>query len=138
MEQHGMESRLDDEMKASDILSEFPASLTWASDPRTRKVTCMAHIDLNALKLATHGGRRTQTLTLVAALRDAAGNLLPGKRSEVELNLKSDTLAKMVAAGGFGIVVTLEAPPGAHTARGLVRDGIEGKMVTSSQELRFP
>jgi len=137
-EQPSQESRLDAEMQATDILSNLPASLTWSSDRQAHLVTCTVRIDLNALKLATHDDRRTQTLTLVAALRDAAGNVVSGKRYDAELNLKSDTLARLIANGGLRITLNLEAPPEARTARGLVREGIEGKMVTSSQELQLP
>lgn len=131
------ESRLDNEMRAGDTLSDLPARITWEADTQKHQVTYTARIDLNALKLGAHDDRRTQTITLVAALRDANGNIVAGKRSDVELNLKSDTFARLVAAGGLRIALTVDAPPGTYTARGVLVDGLDGKMTTSSWEIRL-
>ena len=51
-------------------------------------------------------------------------------RSDVGLNLKDDTFARLVAAGGLHILLTMEVPPGTYIARGALQDGLEGKLVT--------
>jgi VWFA-related protein len=127
-------SRLDSEMMATDILADLPASITGELDKPKGGVTYTAHIDLSRLKLETRQGRRAQKLTFVAVLRDAGGSVVAGKRSDVELNLTDASFARL-AASGVRIALTLEAPPGTYAARCLLQEGLDGKLVTASQEL---
>lgn len=129
-------SRLDNEMSSTDTLADLPAHITWEGDAQKAGVTYVAHIDLSHLKLAMRQDRRVQQLTLVAVLRDAAGNLVAGQRTELDLNLTEATFARLVANGEVKFGVTVKAPPGAYSARGVLLDGIEGKMVTSSQQVQ--
>ena len=87
-------------------------------------------------------GRRVDSATRegrsVAVLRDATGNQIAGERSDVELSLTDETYARFLAAGGLNLVLNLKAPPGEYTARGLLLDGIEGKMLTANSPVRVP
>jgi VWFA-related protein len=128
-------SKVDTEISAIDTLTDLPAHITWEADPQTAGVMYVAHIDLSQLKLATRQNRRVQLLTLVAVLRDAAGNMVAGQRSDVDLNLTEATFTRLVANGEVKLGLTVKAPPGTYFARGVLLDGIEGKMVTSSQQV---
>jgi len=132
----GPPSRLDSEMMATDILADLPASITGELDKQKGGVTCTAHIDLSRLKLQTRQDRRAQNLTFVAVLRDAGGNAVAGKRSDVELSLTDASFVRL-AASGVRIALSLEATPGTYAARCLLQEGLEGKMITFSQEVRI-
>jgi len=131
------QARLDAEVKASDTLHDLPARIAWEANQQKGGITYTALIDLSSMTFLPHENRRAQRLILVAVLRDAAGNFVAGKRSDVDLYLTNETFARLVAAGGLRIAITVEAPPGTYTARGVVQDGLQGKMATSSWELRL-
>jgi VWFA-related protein len=128
---------VDSAIMATDTLADLPASITWGNDPQKAGVTYVAHVDLSQLKLERRQDRRVQQLTLVAVLRDASGKLIAGERSDVDLDLTDATFDRLVASGGVNISLFVKAPPGSYTARGLLLDGLEGKMVTSSQQLQI-
>jgi hypothetical protein len=131
-------SRVDSEMASTEIRAELPAEMEWQPNQQKTGIAYVAYIDLTRLKLETRLDRRVQHLTLVAVLRGAAGSLVAGNRCDVDLSLTEASFARLVAAGGFTISLTVKAPPGTYSARGLLLEGIDGKMVTSSQQVTLP
>jgi hypothetical protein len=131
-------SRVDSEMASTEIRAELPAEMEWQPNQQKTGIAYVAYIDLSRLKLETRLDRRVQHFTLVAVLRDAAGSLVAGNRCDVDLNLTEASFTRLVAAGGFTISLTVKAPPGTYSARGLLLEGIDGKMVTSSQQVQLP
>jgi hypothetical protein len=131
------QARLDAAMKASDTLHDLPARITWEANQQKHGITYTALIDLGNMRFLPHENRRAQKLILVAALRDTAGNFVAGKRSDVDLYLTNETFARLVAAGGLRIAITVEAPPGTYSARGVVQEGLQGKMTTSSWDVQL-
>jgi len=90
----------------------------------------VAHLDLDHLHFETRQGRRAQKLTLVGVLLDSRGGFVTGKRSELDLNLTDATFAQLAKAG-FTVSMTLEAPPGSYSARGVVEDALDGKLTAA-------
>jgi len=132
-------SRLDVEALASDTLSEVPAGITSEpGSPQNGKaaLTVVMHIDTGHLKFETRADRHAQKLTLLAALLDKGGNFVTGVQAEVELSLKPDTLERL-AGPGMNLRLTIEAPAGTYTLRGVVQEGLEGKMSASSQAVEL-
>ena len=130
-------SKVDDRMNATDTLTDLPAKLTWTPDTQKAGVTFFAEVDVSHLKFETRDNRRVQVLTVVAALRDENGKMIAGDRSDVELNLTDATFNNFVAAGGLRLLLTVKAPAGTYSARGLLLEGLEGKMATSSRQLQI-
>jgi hypothetical protein len=99
----------------------------------------VAHLDFNRLHFETRQGRRGQKLTLVGVLRDSRGGYVTGKRSELDLNLTDATIARFAKAG-FTASMTLQAPPGSYSVRGVVEDALEGKLTAAggAVEIRAP
>jgi len=132
-------SRLDQEALASDTLSDVPASMIFEAGSRENgnsALTVVMRIDVSRLKFETRADRHAQKLTLLAALLDNRGNFVTGMQGEVDLSLKPATFERL-AGSGLNIRLTLQAPAGPYTLRGLVQEGLEGKMSASSQPVEL-
>jgi VWFA-related protein len=124
-------SKLDSEAMASDTLTDLPVRFTWEQWAGPPGITMVAHLDLDRLHFETRQGRRGQKLALVGVLLDSRGGFVTGKRSELDLNLTDATFAQLTKAG-FTVSMTLEAPPGSYSARGVAQDALEGKLTAAS------
>ncbi|MGB7719737.1 MAG: VWA domain-containing protein [Bryobacteraceae bacterium] len=124
-------SKLDSEAMASDTLADLPIRFTWEQWAGPPGITMVAHLDLDRLHFEIRQGRRGQKLALVGVLRDSRGGFVMGKRSELDLNLTDATFAQLTKAG-FTVSMTLEAPPGSYSARGVAQDALEGKLAAAS------
>ncbi|HEV3256825.1 MAG TPA: VWA domain-containing protein, partial [Gemmataceae bacterium] len=128
-------SKLDLAVMASDTPADVPAGMTVQEvNPSGGAPTLnlVVHVDVGKLKFETQWGRRSVKLTFVLALLDAGGSFLSGTRSEMELSLKQDTFDRL-AGPGFNVNLPVRAPAGKYTLRGVVQEGIEGKMTALSQ-----
>jgi VWFA-related protein len=123
-------SKLDSEAMASDTITDLPVRFTWEQWAGAPGITMVAHLDLDHLHFETRQGRRAQKLTLVGVLLDSRGGFVTGKRSELDLNLTDATFAQLAKAG-FTVSMTLEAPPGSYSARGVVEDALDGKLTAA-------
>jgi VWFA-related protein len=123
-------SMLDSEVSASDTIADLPAGLTWEQRAGPPGITIVAHLDIGRLHFETRQNRRAQKLTFVAALLDARGGFVTGKRSELDLNFTEATFAQL-AKTGLVVSVTLQAPPGSYAVRALVQDALEGKLTAA-------
>jgi len=132
-------SKLDSEAMASDTIADLPVRFTWEQWKGPPGITLVAHLDFNRLHFETRQGRRGQKLTLVGVLRDSRGGFVTGKRSELDLNLTDATFARFAKAG-FTASMTLQAPPGSYSVRGVVEDALEGKLTATggAVEIRAP
>jgi VWFA-related protein len=95
-----------------------------------------AEIDLNRLNFQTKQDRRTQKLTVIAALLDQSGNFVTGKQGEAELALKDTTFAAM-APVGLGLSLSLSATPGSYKLRVLVQESVTGKSTAVSRSVQI-
>lgn len=128
------ERKIDQEMLSADTLDEVP--LTFSAEPATTPpgkpgVHVVLYLDVAHLQLVNRFGMRTEQLTLIAALFDAAGNFVTGKECEIDFNMKDDTFSKLSSGTTAGL--TLNAPPGKYRLRGVVREANQGKYTASSQ-----
>ncbi|HTS27463.1 MAG TPA: hypothetical protein VMH81_16410 [Bryobacteraceae bacterium] len=69
------------------------------------------YLDVAHLQLVNHSGRRTEQLTVIAALF-AEGNFVTGKECEIDFNMEDDTFNKLSSGTPAGL--TLLAPPGKY------------------------
>lgn len=127
------ERRIDKELMAAGTLDEVPVRISAVpgkmptGEPALHVVL---HLDVPHLRFANLFDVRSEQLTVIVALFDAAGNFATGKECEVDFNLKENTFNRL--AGGMDAGLTLNAPPGRYRLRGVVRDGNEGKITASS------
>jgi hypothetical protein len=124
-------SQLDSEITASDTITDLPAGFTWEQRPGSPGVTMVAHLDIARMHFATTQGRRTQKLTIVAVLRDSSGGFVAGKQSELDLSFTPSGF-RQAAKAGLDVEITLEAPPGSYSLRGVARDALESKLAAAN------
>ena len=135
----GAVPRLDQEVTAADTLSGVPAKVTTRpGNPvsGTPTLTVTVNLDVSHLRFETRGDRRVQKLTFIAALLDAAGNLIAGRQGEVDLALKQATFDRL-ADSGLNVALPLHAPPGSYTLRAVVQEGLDAKMTAVSQAVEL-
>ena len=132
-------SKLDSEAMASDTIADLPVRFTWEQWAGPPGITMVAHLDFDRLHFETRQDRRRQKLTLVGVLLDSRGGFVTGKRSELDLNLTDATFARYAKAG-FTVSMTLQAPPGSYSVRGVVEDALDGKLTAAggAVEIRAP
>ncbi len=95
-----------------------------------------AEFDLNRLNFQKKQDRRTQKLTLIAALLDQSGNFVTGKQGEGELALKDATFDAL-APVGLGLSLSLSAAPGTYRLRVLVQESLTGKSTAVSRNVEI-
>ncbi len=117
---------LDSLVAASNKITDLPASFTWEQWSGPPSITMVAHLDIAHLHFKPNDDRQAQRLTIVAVILDQNGAVVAGKRSDLQLNLKHDTYANLLKTG-FTAALTLQAPPGAYTARAVAEDAMENK-----------
>ncbi|HWD00228.1 MAG TPA: VWA domain-containing protein [Candidatus Sulfopaludibacter sp.] len=128
------ERRIDREMLSTETLDEVP--LTFSTEPAATApgesgLHVVLHLDVAHLQLVHRSGIRTEKLTVIAALFDAAGSFVTGKECEIDFKLKDDTYTKLSTGTTAGL--TLRAPPGKYYLRGVVTEANEAKVAASSQ-----
>ncbi|MGA2118983.1 MAG: VWA domain-containing protein [Bryobacteraceae bacterium] len=101
------------------------------------RVVTKAWIDVSRLNFENKNGRRTQKLTVIAALLDGGGNFVVGRQAVADLALKDHSFAALSAAG-LAISLSLHAPSGSYTLRVLVQEALTGKMTAVSSPIRLP
>jgi VWFA-related protein len=119
----------------SDIAARITAE-PGASETGPRVVT-KAWIDVNRLNFETKSGRRTQKLTMIAALLDNSGNFVVGRQAVADLALKDRSFAALSAAG-LTVSLSLHAPSGSYTLRVLVQEALTGKVTAMSDSIHLP
>ncbi len=127
-------SRLDTEAMAADTLADVPVTLrSEPSEPQNGSpaLRAVVHLDMKRLKFDTRTDRRALKLTFIVSILSASGAFIAGRQGEIELALKPESF-DAVAADGINVLLPLQAPPGTYTLRGVVQEGIEGKMTAVS------
>lgn len=129
----------DDILLGTDSPSDVAAQITaepGTSDSGARIVT-QARIDVSRLNFETRNGRRTQKLTMIAALLDGSGNFVVGRQAVADLALKDHSFEALSAAG-LTISLSLHAPAGSYTLRVLVQEALTGKVTAVGNPIHLP
>jgi hypothetical protein len=132
-------SRLDTEAMATDTLDEVPVSLAWIPakpENGNPSVNVAVHLDVKHLKFDTRTDRRTLKLTYIVNILSAGGAFIAGRQGEIELTLKPETYDAL-SPDGMNVMLPLQAPAGTYTLRGVVQEGIDGKISASSLPLEL-
>jgi hypothetical protein len=127
-------SRLDTEVMAGDTLAEVPVTLaTEPGKPENGSPTLNVwiHLDAARLKFDMREDRRVLKLTFVLAVLAPGGAFIAGRQGEIDLALKQATFDGF-GDRGFNVTLPLQAPAGAYTLRGVVQEGIDGKISAAS------
>jgi len=131
--------RLEDEVMASELLADFPASVTAAEgkgDDGAPLVWAAVHVDLKQIRFTTQNEHELQSLTLITALLDGSGKVMAAKESRMDFNLSEATFLKLIETG-LNAKVFLKAAPGSYHLREVVQEGLEGRMAASTQPVEI-
>ena len=121
--------------ESPDDVAARVAAEPGSSDTGPRVVT-KAWIDVSRLNFGNKKDRRTQRLTVIAALFDAAGNFVVGRQAEAELALKNGSFEALSAAG-LTVSLSLHAASGSYRLRVLVEEGLTGKRTAVGRALEL-
>jgi hypothetical protein len=131
-------SKLDLALTATDSPTEVPATMTVQSATEagaTPKIVVVINVDVTKLRFDTKQERRTQKLTFLAAFLDTTGVCVTGIQGELDLALKPETYDRLAREGGMNVRLPLQPPAGNYTLRGIVIEGLDGKITAASQAL---
>lgn len=101
------------------------------------KIALNTWIDVGKLNFETARDRRTQRLTVIAALLNEAGDFVTGRQAEAELALKEASY-EALAQAGLTVALSLHAAAGRYTLRVLVQEGVAGKTAVVSRAVALP
>jgi hypothetical protein len=99
-------------------------------------IAATMQMDVGRLSFMKQGDRRTQKITLVAALFDLQGNYLSGRKGSVELSLTDATFATL-SKQGMPLTLVLEAPPGRYRLRMVAREDSTRRMSATSESVEL-
>ena len=87
-------------------------------------------MDPKRIQFRKADGRNNNSLTIVSAIFNRNGNFISGVQKTVEMKLKDETLAKLLAAGAMSIKTNFTVAPGTYMVRLVVRDS-EGQLMSA-------
>jgi VWFA-related protein len=99
-----------------DVTTEF-----FKTSDSSAELTVESHLNLNGLKFRTAADRSADTLTVVTGVFDQDGHYLKGTQRVIDLSLREQTLARLLASG-MPVEETFNLPPGRYVVRVVVRD----------------
>jgi VWFA-related protein len=125
---------IEEALFSRDELSEMPLELKtrfFKSSDKDATLTVMCGLDPKGIRFRKAGGRNINSLTIVSALFDRNGNFVSGVEKVVDLKLKDETLAKLLARGAWSVATNFSVAPGTYMVRLVVRDS-EGQLMAAA------
>jgi len=101
------------------------------------RLTVLSHVDISRLRFRKVNDRNLETLTLVTAVFDRAGDLVNAEQKQVELRLLDATLARLMRSG-MSIKSESTVKPGTYLVREVVQDSESGQMSALSSQVEIP
>ncbi len=129
-------SGIDNEVTASNALTEFPVSFRWEQWQGKPGMTVVVSLDIAHMHFMAWNGRHTEKLNIIGVLLDDSGNVVAGKKSELQFSFRDATLAQF-AKTGFTTAMTIEAAPGHYVARAVAQETLEGKLAAASTKVEI-
>jgi len=138
-EEHRKPTRLDSEALATDTLDEVPVRIGWrAGQPENGSPSLQVaiHLDVGKMKFTASADRHSLKLTYILAVMSQTGSFIAGRQGEIEMAFKQATFDAL-APDGLNVLLPFHAPPGSYTLRGIVQEGLEGKISAASVPVEF-
>ena len=112
--------------------SELPVELhtQFFKGDKDATLAVLCRVDPKRIQFRKADGRNNNSLTIVSAIFNRDGNFVSGVQKTVELKLKDETLAKLLAAGAMSIKTNFTVAPGTYMVRLVVRDS-EGQLMSA-------
>ena len=124
-----------DALRAPGNLNEIPIRLSYNAFPVGEdryRVDVFTRIDFERLPFLDQQDRQTNLLHLITAAYAEKGDFLGGQEKQLDLRLTRSGRQELAALGATS-KVTLEAPPGVHELKAVVRESVDA-VIGSVQE----
>ncbi len=123
-----MEEALFSREEMKDIAVDLHTQFFKASDEKA-KLAVLARVDMKKLRFRKADGRNRETLTIISGVFDRNGNYITGIEKVLEMRLKDQTLAALLASGVV-VKTSFDVTPGTYVVRLVIRDS-EGQMMAA-------
>jgi len=124
---------IEDSVFSRDELSDLPVELHtqyFKSSDKDATIAVVCRMDPHHIQFRKTDGRNVNNLTVVSAVFDHNGNFLSAIQKTVEIKMKDETMAKLMAAGVITIKTNFSVQPGSYMVRLVVRDS-EGQLMSA-------
>jgi len=114
-------------------LSELPVELHtqyFKASEKDATISVVARLDPKHIQFKKADGRNNNILTVVSAVFDRNGNFLSAIQKTVDIKMKDETMAKLLAAGSMTLKTNFSVTPGSYMIRLVVRDA-EGQLMSA-------
>jgi hypothetical protein len=100
-------------------------------------LSVVAHVETKELKFRKAEERNRDKLTVTTAIFDENGNMLTGKQTILELQLKETTLERLNRTG-LSVKSSFDLQPGSFLVRIVVRDSEGAQMGATNRGVVIP
>jgi len=123
---------IEEALFSREELSELPVELhtQFFKGEKDATLAVLCRVDPKHIQFRKADGRNNNSLTIVSGIFDRDGNFVSGVEKTVEMKLKDETLAKLLAAGTMSIKTNFSVAPGTYMVRLVVRDS-EGQFMSA-------
>jgi VWFA-related protein len=124
---------IEEALFSRDELSDLPVELHmqyFKASEKDATISVLCRMDPKHIPFRKADGRNNNVLTVVSAVFDRNGNFLSAIVKTVDLKVKDETLAKLMAAGVMTLKTNFSVPPGSYMVRLVVRDS-EGQLMSA-------
>jgi hypothetical protein len=101
------------------------------------KLSVLTHVDVHAVPFRKADGRSVDSVTLVTAIFDRAGNYVTGEEKQIEFHLRDETLARL-SQTGLNMKANLTVKSGTYLIREVVRESEGDQLSATSSEVEIP
>ena len=119
-----------DALRSPGNLNEIPVRLSYSAFPVGEdryQVDVFTRIDFGRLPFLEEKDRKTNLLHLITAAYGGKGGYLGGQEKQLDLRLTQSGQQELAALGATS-KFTLEAPPGEHQLKAVVRESVEATL----------
>jgi VWFA-related protein len=131
-----LEQKVFSEGEAQPIPLEVRTQFFKSAAGDTRLVV-LTHVDVSRLRFRKLNDRNLETLTLVTAVFDRAGDLVNAEQKQVELRLLDATLARLMQSG-MSIKSEATVKPGTYLVREVVQDAESDQVSAVNSQVEIP
>jgi VWFA-related protein len=124
---------IEEALFSRDELKDLPVELHtqyFKSSDKDASIAVICRMDPRRIQFRKADGRNNNILTILSALFDRNGNMVSAIQKTVDLKMKDETLAKLMAAGVMTIKTNFSVTPGSYMVRLIVRDA-EGQQMAA-------
>jgi VWFA-related protein len=124
---------IEDAVFSREEMSDLPVELHtqfFKNGDKDATLSVLCRMDPKRIQFKKADGRNINVLTVVSAVFDRNGNFMSGIEKTVNLQMKDESLAKVVAAGVMTLKTNFTVPVGSYMVRLVVRDS-EGQLMSA-------